>query len=133
LLVLAGSHRDGILPVHRADGAGGLGIDTRPLPQEWHGSDFAAGDVLFFHSHTVHKALPNQTTDQLRISVDYRYQGLSQPVVEDGLLPHYNRLSWPEIYADWQSTQYQYYWRELNVQTVPRDRSYQENAAPAKP
>ncbi|MEZ4866375.1 MAG: phytanoyl-CoA dioxygenase family protein [Caldilineaceae bacterium] len=128
LLVLAGSHTHEVLPVFKASGAGGLSLDTEQLDHEWHGSDFAAGDVLFFHSYTVHKALPNRTANQLRISVDFRYQGLSQPIVEDGLLPHYNRLGWEAIYQGWTRPELQYYWQDLGVTTVPRDRSYHQNA-----
>jgi hypothetical protein len=126
--VLAGSHRYDILPVHKAEGAGGLGIATDGLGLPWHTSDYQAGDVLLFHSHTVHKALPNRTVNRLRISVDYRYQGLSGAIVEDGLLPHYNRLSWEEIYRGWIRPELQYYWHTIPLQIVPRDRSYHENA-----
>lgn len=128
LEVLAGSHHEQILPVHKAAGAGGLGIDTDGLSHTWHGGDFAAGDVLIFHSHTVHRAIPNRTANQLRLSVDYRYQGVSQPIVGDGLLPHYNRLTWDQIYADWGDTNLQYYWRDLNLQIATRDRSFHESA-----
>lgn len=128
LVVLAGSHKFGILPVHKASGAGGLGVDTDHLGLSWHGNDFQAGDVLFFHSHTVHKALPNHSTNQLRISVDYRYQGISEPIIEDGLDPHYRRLTWEQIYQGWTRPELQYYWRQLPVKTVPRDRSYHQNA-----
>jgi hypothetical protein len=126
--VLAGSHGLDVLPVHKASGAGGLGVDTDELALAWHTSDYGAGDVLCFHSHTVHKGLPNRTTDQLRISVDYRYQGVSGALVEDGLLPHYNRLTWDQIYQDWQRPELQYYWRNLPLHTVTRDRSYHQNA-----
>ncbi|MEZ4712552.1 MAG: phytanoyl-CoA dioxygenase family protein [Caldilineaceae bacterium] len=128
LEVLAGSHTHSILPVHRAAGAGGLGVDADNLGLTWRGGDFAAGDVLIFHSHTVHRAIPNRTADQLRISVDYRYQGVSQPIVADGLLPHYNRLTWDEIYAGWARPELQYYWRDLGLKVVERDRSYHQNA-----
>ncbi|MFN8492298.1 MAG: phytanoyl-CoA dioxygenase family protein [Caldilineaceae bacterium] len=126
--VLAGSQVYDILPVHKANGAGGLGIDTDELTLPWHTSDYEPGDVLIFHSHTVHKALPNRTTNQLRISVDYRYQGVSGAIVEDGLLPHYNRLGWEKIYAGWQRPDLQYYWRDLPLKVVLRDRSYHQNA-----
>lgn len=126
--VLAGSHRYDILPVHKAAGAGGLGVATDQLALPWHTIDYQVGDVLVFHSHTVHKALPNRTADRLRISVDYRYQGVSGAIVEDGLLPHYNRLSWEEIYQGWNRPELQYYWRTLPLRTVPRDRSFHEKA-----
>ncbi len=121
LSVLSGSHRNGIYPVKPTPGAGGLGIDTAPLEAEglcWVAGDYEAGDALFFHSHTVHKALPNQTSDRIRLSVDYRYQGVSQPVTQGSLLPHFNRMEWADIYTDWKSEQYQYYWNALDLNTV---------------
>ncbi|MFN8442938.1 MAG: phytanoyl-CoA dioxygenase family protein [Caldilineaceae bacterium] len=128
--VLARSHTFDILPVHKASGAGGLGVDTDAIDLPWYTIDYQAGDVLCFHSHTVHKGLPNRTTNQLRISVDYRYQGLSGTIVEDGLDPHYRRLSWDQIYEGWSHPELQYYWRNLPLHTVERDRSYHQNAKP---
>ena len=118
LAVLAGSHRQGLYPVARSLGAGGLSIDTEALPFPWTGSDFAAGDVLLFHSLTVHRGLPNQSPNRMRLSVDYRYQGVSQPIVEGSLHPHFAMVSWDEIYAGWKSPQYQYYWRDLPLKLV---------------
>jgi ectoine hydroxylase-related dioxygenase (phytanoyl-CoA dioxygenase family) len=113
LVILRGSHRQGVYPTHAAYGAGGLGIDTESLPYTWVGGDFLSGDVVVFHSLCVHKALPNLTPDRLRLSVDYRYQPLSQPVVESSFQPHHGQISWEEVYANWQSERYQYYWRNL--------------------
>jgi ectoine hydroxylase-related dioxygenase (phytanoyl-CoA dioxygenase family) len=121
LSILSGSHRSGIYPVKPAFGAGGLGIDTEPLEADglyWVAGDYEIGDALFFHSHAVHKALPNQSPDRIRLSVDYRYQGSSQPVTEGSLLPHFNRMAWDEIYTDWKSTQYQYYWNAFDLNRV---------------
>ncbi len=126
LAVLAGSHRVGVLPVHAAQGAGGIGITTHKLGLLWHTSSFSAGDMLLFHSHTIHKAFPNVTGNQLRISVDYRYQGVSQPIVEDGLQPHYGRLTWGEIYQGWSRRDLQYYWKNLSIHPVARDPSLRE-------
>ena len=128
LAVLAGSLKRGLLPVHKADGAGGLGVDTEHLGLPWHTTDYIAGDVLFFHSMAVHKALPNRTRDQIRLSTDYRYQGVSQPIVTDGLEPHYGRMGWDEIYQGWTRSDLQYYWRKLDVRTVARDTSFHEKA-----
>jgi ectoine hydroxylase-related dioxygenase (phytanoyl-CoA dioxygenase family) len=127
LVVLAGSHKQNLLPVHEAAGAGGLRVDTENMGLDWHGSDFAAGDVLLFHSYTVHKALAN-STNSLRISVDYRYQGVSQPIVPDGLLPHYNRQSWDEIYTSWKHSDLQYYWQALDIKLAQRDSSIRKPA-----
>jgi hypothetical protein len=121
LSILSGSNRQGIYPVQPAFGAGGLGIDTEPLEADglyWVASDYEIGDALFFHSHAVHKGLPNQTPDRIRLSVDYRYQGSSQPVTEGSLLPHFNRMGWDEIYTGWKSTQYQYYWSAFDLNRV---------------
>ena len=65
LSVLAGSHQGGLYPVEPALGAGKVGIDTAPLEAEglrWAAADFEIGDALFFHSHAVHKALPNRSS-----------------------------------------------------------------------
>lgn len=121
LVVLPGSHRAGVYPVHRAYGAGGAGIDTDALPYTWTGSDFHEGDVVLFHSLTVHKALPNLSPDHLRLSVDFRYQPVSHPVAPSSLKPHYERQTWEEIYADWTDTRYQYYWRDMPIRTAGDD------------
>jgi hypothetical protein len=121
LAVLAGSHRAGILPVHRAYGAGGVGIDTEELPNRWVGGDFHVGDVVVFHSLAVHKALPNVSPDRIRLSVDYRYQPLSHPIAEDSLRPHHGQIDWPEVYAGWRSERYQYYWQGLPTRRAERD------------
>jgi ectoine hydroxylase-related dioxygenase (phytanoyl-CoA dioxygenase family) len=118
LAVMPRSHHSGVYPVHDAYGAGGKGIDTDKLPYEWLSCDFTLGDVVVFHSLTVHKALPNLSPDRLRLSVDYRYQGVSRPATEGSFLPHYAQLSWEEIYAGWKSTRFQYYWRNLPLRFV---------------
>lgn len=113
IAILAGSHRSGIYPTHPAPGAGGQGIDIEGLPFPVVASDMAAGDVLTFHSHTVHMGLPNVTGTQMRLSVDFRYQPASHPVAGGSLLPHFGRLTWDEIYAGWRSEAGRYYWRGL--------------------
>lgn len=118
LEVLPGSHRFGVLPVRSAYGAGGLGVETEALGLTWAGGDFACGDVLLFQSLCVHRAVDNQTPDRVRVSVDFRYQGVSRPVVPSSLQPHFNRLSWDEIYQGWERADLQYYWRELPLKVV---------------
>lgn len=74
LALLPGSHRGGVRP-HAAVVRGGDIVGTEvPDDAPWQSSDLEAGDVIFFSALTVHRALPNVTTDQLRISVDYRYR-----------------------------------------------------------
>ena len=128
LEVLPGSHHFGVLPTRSAYGAGGLGVDTDSLGLEWTGGDFRAGDVLFFQSLCVHRGIDNQTPDRVRFSVDYRYQGVSQPVTESSLLPHFNRTPWDEIYRGWKSEQFQYYWKRYDLSLAGFTRQYHEAA-----
>lgn len=120
LSVLVGSHHLGILPVSKSLGAGGLRADTQRADLEWASSPFECGDVLFFHSHTVHQGLANLSGNQLRLSVDYRYQKASDPVMDLVLGPHQGRLTWSEVYADWESDSYQYYWQKFSLHSVPK-------------
>jgi hypothetical protein len=115
LAVLQGSHVAGVYPTHTALGAGGLGIDTNDMPLTWAASDFQAGDVIVFHSLLVHKGLPNLTEDRLRVSVDFRYQGETQPIDRSSLEPHHQRQTWEEIYAGWMSKEHQFYWKSLKL------------------
>jgi len=118
LSILAGSHREEVLPHHPHIGVGGKSVETEALPYQWVSGDLACGDVLMFHSHTVHKALPNLTQNQLRLSADFRYQPASHPVRDDSLEPHYGRLSWEQIYTDWDSQTEQYYWKQYKLNIV---------------
>lgn len=93
LAVLRGSNQAGFIDHRRFTGknvAFGLEDDQLPPGHDWHASDFELGDVLIFHSHTIHKALPNLTANQLRLSIDNRYQQ-AQAAIEPGSMgTHYN-------------------------------------------
>ncbi len=124
LTVAEGSHMQGVYDFRPAFGAGGLEV-IDPLIGRWVGGDFAAGDVLIFHSLTVHKAVPN-LTDRLRLSIDCRFQRASDPVNRDSVELDNGPLSWEDIYADWKSTEHQYYWRKRDLHFAPFDRSFHE-------
>ncbi len=124
LTVAAGSHRDGVREFRVTNGSGGLEV-VEPLADRWRASPFAAGDVLIFHSLTVHKGLPN-LTNRLRQSMDARYQRVSEPVSELSLSPYANLFTWDEVYAGWKSTAFQYYWRRLPITIGEFDRRYYE-------
>ncbi|WP_241505858.1 phytanoyl-CoA dioxygenase family protein [Parahaliea mediterranea] len=113
--VLPRSHRDGVRPVFQAEGVGGVQCEIYPHETEWHVSDYQRGDVLIFHSATVHKAEPNTAADKVRISVDTRFCDFGAPVFSTNLEPHHGwripGLDWDSIYRDWQSREHQYYWR----------------------
>ena len=121
--VLARSHRKGLYNYHPAQGAGGMGVDAESLDSDWFTTDYRAGDGIIFHSLTVHESLPNLTPDRMRLAVDYRYQAMSEPILDTFLLPHY-AASWDSIYCGWQSTDLQYYWQKQNVKLGERDWKY---------
>ena len=122
IAVLAGSHRGGVYPVRPMRGAGGVGVNEEAIDGEWRGGGFETGDAIFFHSQAVHKSLPNQTGERMRLSVDYRYQAASKPVTEGSLLPHFNRFSWDWVYEGWSSAELQYYWRKFDLTIAAFDR-----------
>ena len=118
LAVLPGTHKQGFLPSRPGQGAGGQQVDT-PEDAAWATSPLSCGDVLMFHSLTVHQGRDNATQDQLRLSVDYRYQPLSAPIHPSSMEPHMAGFgqTWESIYAGWpEDDALRYFWRkwELN-------------------
>ena len=114
LAVMPGSQTEPLLETHAADGAGGAAVETGALPWQWATTDYAIGDVLVFHSHTIHKALPNTSPDRIRLSVDYRYQRASDPIHPSSLEPHLGVAAWEELYEGWPEDELRYYWRAMN-------------------
>lgn len=102
LRVLPGSHKSGLQATVAAHGPGGLGVEADIDDHNWTTIDYEMGDVLLFHSLTIHYAPPNRS-DTLRISGDARYQAVSDPVSASSLQPHCypNVPSWTEITAGW--------------------------------
>ena len=58
LSVLRGSHREKVLDVTTAPGAGGNESILCGLDYAWVQDHYECGDILTFPSHMVHKALP---------------------------------------------------------------------------
>jgi ectoine hydroxylase-related dioxygenase (phytanoyl-CoA dioxygenase family) len=122
LAVLRGSHRYGLLPLGPHPAAGNR---QAVLPDEmfrdlrWVTTDFGAGDILVFTSHTVHAALHNATEFNLRVSVDFRYQCENEPLTDLVLQPHFGRLGWDDIYENWSAEDLKYYWKDLSFDVVP--------------
>ncbi|MBT6626774.1 MAG: phytanoyl-CoA dioxygenase [Gemmatimonadetes bacterium] len=121
--IAKGSHTGGLYEFQPGLGAGGIEI-TESFEGRWRGGPFAAGDVLFFHSMAVHRGVPNKT-DSLRLSVDARYQKISEPIAPGSLLPHTKPQTWEEIYADWPAdSPYRDYWSAFDLQVEEYDDSY---------
>ena len=79
LWVLPKSHQDGILTHHRGGHGGYLEIIDQNLPPvEPIPVPMTAGSVLFMTNLTPHASFENQT-NQVRWSLDLRYQGMSAP------------------------------------------------------
>ena len=107
LRVLAGSHRLGVLPVRQHDGPGGQALDVADDDPRWRSTTFTAGDVLMFSSLTAHAAVAN-LSDRFRLSADFRYQAVTDPVAHrpDGFVPHYYPAvpHWRTLTRGWTST-----------------------------
>jgi hypothetical protein len=108
LRVFAGSPSLGVLPVRASDGPGMLRAEADENHPEWRTTSYQPGDVLLFGSLTVHGAMPNKTK-QLRVSADFRYQAVSEPMARDALgtgKPHYHPEvpDFPTLTRGWTST-----------------------------
>ncbi len=122
LQVATGSHAQGVYDFHIGAGAGGIEIKD-PLDGRWTSGPFSVGDVLIFHSMTVHKGVPNRS-DRLRMSIDVRFQLVSEPFNFDNAQPDGQPLTWEEVYAGWKSDELKYYWKRLALTSKPFDRTW---------
>ncbi len=91
LAVWPGSQRGGFIDhnVESPGAVGGCGVAVDPATVAWHTTDFEPGDAIFFHSYTIHKALPNLSRNRLRISTDNRYQRADDDIDSGALKPHF--------------------------------------------
>ena len=121
LTVLVGSHADGLLTYHAAQGAGELEAYICNSGYNWGVADFSAGDVLTFTSLTVHRSQPNIPGEQVRLSVDMRYQRDDEPITYGAISPHCNVLHWDQVYEGWTDESLQYYWTGHDLQMVGYD------------
>ena len=86
---------------------------------EWVGGEINAGDVLIFHSLTVHAASPN-VSKQLRISLDCRFQDYYRALDPANLaFAGESGKSWEKTYSGWRSNDLKYYWRKLPLNLQP--------------
>jgi ectoine hydroxylase-related dioxygenase (phytanoyl-CoA dioxygenase family) len=116
LRILAGSHRFGPQPT-----AGETGYIPEGMEKGdgWVGGDIGLGDVLLFHSLTVHEAIPNRS-NQLRISMDFRFQSYDRDVNPAVFVfTGSGGRSWENTYASWTSDELKYYWTRLPLRLKP--------------
>ncbi len=125
----------GLLPEHPAEGAGLIGIDV-PKKSVWLTDSFKAGDVLMFHSHTVHQGINNNSVDKIRLSMDCRFQSLKEKKIGPVAVrsPHLHCIDWDGLYKNWEANDpLKYYWKDLGLeidQSAPPTIGTPENPHP---
>jgi Phytanoyl-CoA dioxygenase (PhyH) len=109
LTVLEGSRSLGLRQHVARSGVGGAGVDIKLSPEDprWVTTNYLTGDVVIFHSFTIHKAPPNRGT-AVRLSADFRYQAVTDPVTESSLRPFgYPGIpGWDELTTGWSTTRW---------------------------
>jgi hypothetical protein len=101
--VLEGSHLRGLYPTEtfeRRFRCNAVLLDGEE--SNWRTADYRMGDVLLFHSLTVHESGVNESPE-FRLSMDCRYSAADQVLNSDQLLPdwHANVSPWSELTAGW--------------------------------
>lgn len=132
LRILEGSHRYGIQEHEREN----LHVPEIPLKvvagDEWVEGQVNAGDVLIFHSLTVHAAAPN-VSDRMRLSIDCRFQDSRRTLNPSNLVfAGESGKSWEKTYADWQSESLKYYWKKLPLTLKPTREDLEHLASSAE-
>lgn len=104
LRLLPGSQVEGLRPMFPIPGVGGLGVSVTYDAPGWATTDYEPGDVLLFHSFTVHGSMPNEA-ERLRLSADFRYQCARDVCAPETLGPHYGDQMppWDELTQGWSS------------------------------
>ena len=119
LRILEGSHRFGVQQHQREN----LHVPEIPIDaaagDDWVGGTVNAGDVLIFHSLTVHAASPN-ASDRMRISLDCRFQDAHRVLNPSNLVfSGESGKSWEKTYAGWQSDNLKFYWKSIPLTFNP--------------
>ena len=89
LAIARGSNRRGFLKDDGVRSWDLIGDST-----EWVSNPFKCGDVLMFHSLTIHRGRDNVTEDRIRLATSARYQSVNEPVDEDALTVHLGCAKW---------------------------------------
>jgi hypothetical protein len=87
LAIADGTHRLGFTDHAPSTGPGGWAVAPGG-DVTWCAQDFTAGDIVVFHSLTMHRALPNHTANEVRISLDNRYQRTCDEIDPGSMRPH---------------------------------------------
>lgn len=127
LRILPGSHLRGYLrPNPALGGSRPIYLDVLPDDPNWAIADYRIGDVVVFHSLTVHAGGPN-TSGLLRMSIDVRYQRTDEPLFSDFLHPHgWPRTpDWASLCEGWETTRWHQVPPEVPIVASPAEISYE--------
>jgi Phytanoyl-CoA dioxygenase (PhyH) len=119
LQILEGSHRFGVIE-HEDEKLHVPEIPAKALKDgDWVCGQINAGDVLIFHSLTVHAASAN-LSDRLRISMDCRFQNSERAINPANLaFAGESGKSWETMYGSWRSDGLKYYWKGMPLRFQP--------------
>lgn len=119
LKILESSHRFGIQN-HQRDNLHVPEIpDGAAVGDGWVSGRVNAGDVLIFHSLTVHAATSN-LSDRIRISLDCRFQDARRVLNPANLVfAGESGKSWEKTYAGWNSDDLKFYWKRIPLTLKP--------------
>jgi phytanoyl-CoA hydroxylase len=78
LQVIPGSHRRGLVD-HCSGKTGYFGLSDRALEGDRTSIPMEPGSVLLMHRHMMHGSLENESHDEVRLSLDLRYQRIGEP------------------------------------------------------
>lgn len=133
LQILEGSHRFGVI-AHEDEDLHVPEISAGALTDgDWAGGQINAGDVLIFHSLTVHAASPNRSP-RLRISMDCRFQDCGRAIHPGNLaFAGESGKSWEATYAHWRSNDLKYYWKGMPLKFQPSKSEIEQLSKTAQP
>jgi ectoine hydroxylase-related dioxygenase (phytanoyl-CoA dioxygenase family) len=133
LQILESSHRFGVIN-HEDENLHVPEISAEALTEgDWASGRINAGDVLIFHSLTVHAASPNRSR-QLRISVDCRFQNCGRAIHPGNLaFAGESGKSWEATYASWRSNNLKYYWKGMPLKFQPSKSEIEQLSKTAEP
>jgi hypothetical protein len=133
LQILEGSHRFGFIN-HEEENLHVPEISVAALTEgDWVGGQINAGDVLIFHSLTVHAASPNRS-HRLRISMDCRFQNYARTIYPGNLaFAGESGKSWETTYAQWRSNDLKYYWKGMPLKFQPSKSEIEQLSMTAEP
>jgi hypothetical protein len=117
LQILEASHHFGL----QANPETGFVATETARGGDWVGGPINAGDVVIFHSLTVHAGSAN-VSSQLRISMDCRFQDAARALNPSTLVfagSSSGGRTWETTYANWRSGDLQYYWKHMPLRLKP--------------